>query len=89
MIKKLKYTVVFLLILQAGTYIFIKQKYIELKRQNIKVEQKIENLINENNLLKIKLTTLQNQNRIRQLVNEHASYFKPLKPKQIIEKENI
>lgn len=89
MIKKLKYIIIFLLILQLGVYLFIKQKYIELQRKNSKIEKEIESLINENNLLKIKLTTIQNQNRIRKLVNDHSNEFKPLKPKQIIEKENI
>lgn len=79
----------FLLIIQVGVFIFVKQRYNKLERENNKVENKIDNIINDNNLLKIKLTTMQNQNRVRKLVIKYASDFKAFQPKQVIEKENI
>jgi hypothetical protein len=77
------------LILQIGLFIFAKQRYNELERKNQKLEDEIAKIINDNNLLKIKLTTVQNQYRVRKLVTRYASDFKPIKPSQVIEKENI
>ena len=88
-IKIVKRITIMCLIIQIGLYLFIKQKYAELDRKNKKIENEINNIINDNNLLKIKLTTTQNQNRIRRLVAEYARDFKPFTPKQVIEKQNI
>lgn len=79
----------FILIVQIAVFIFIKQRYNRLERENDKIEDKIDDIINDNNLLKIKLTTMQNQNRVRKLVTKYASDFKAFQPNQVIEKESI
>ena len=88
-ISVLKKVTILCLIIQVVFYLIIKQKYAELERKNTKIENEINNIINDNNLLKIKLTTVQNQNRIRKLALEYATEFKPFTPKQVIEKQNI
>jgi hypothetical protein len=85
-VKKVMFGII---ILQIGVFIFIKQRYSEMERKNQKLEDEIAKIINANNMLKIKLTTVQNQYRVRQLVTRYASEFKPIKPSQVIEKENI
>ena len=88
-INILKKIAIICFIIQTLLYFVVKQKYAELERKNAKIENEINSIINENNLLKIKLTTIQNQNRIRKLATEYASDFKPFTPKQVIEKQNI
>ena len=88
-LKFVKKVMLGIIILQAGVFIFVKQRYSEMERKNKKLEDEIARIINTNNMFKIKLTTVQNQYRVRQLVTRYASEFKPIKPNQVIEKENI
>ena len=86
LIKKL---ILFFLILQFILFVYVKQKFSELERKNAKIEAELEAKINENNLLKIKLTTHQNQYKVKQLTEKHLNEYKPFKPNQIIEKQKI
>jgi hypothetical protein len=85
-IKKFIFVIVFIQIL---IFIIVKQKHAELERKNGKIEEEINKIINQNNILKIKLTTVQNQFRIRKLASRFASEYRGIKPEQIIEIEKI
>lgn len=87
--KLSKKIIIFLLILQFIAFVFVKQRFSELERKNAKLENEIAVKINENNLYKIKLTTIQNQYRIKKIVEKYLTNYKSFKPYQIIEKENI
>jgi hypothetical protein len=84
-----KKIIILLLIIQFIAFVYVKQKFSELERKNAKLENQIGIKMNENNLLKIKLTTSQNQYKLRKLVEQHLTDYKVFKPNQIIEKEKI
>lgn len=89
LLSGIKKIILFLIFIQFGIFIFVKQRYSELERRNQKLESEISNITNENNLLKIKLTTVQNSYRIKTLTTKYASNFRAFKPNQVIEKESI
>jgi hypothetical protein len=84
-----KKIIILLLIVQFIVFVYVKQKFSELERKNTKLENQIAIKMNENNLLKIKLTTSQNQYKLRKLVEQYLTDYKVFKPNQIIEKEKI
>jgi hypothetical protein len=88
-LKILNRTILAVFVIEMALFIFIKQKYAELERKNAKIEREINEIINQNNLIKIKLTSIQNQNNLRKLVMKYASEYEAFKPTQFIEKENI
>ena len=75
--------------IQVVAFIIIKQRFTELERKTFKIEAEISQKINQNNILKIKLTSLQNDYRIRKLGERYLPEYKPFKPNQIIEMQNI
>lgn len=87
--KLLKYFTFTIVLMQLGLFIFVKQGFNTLERKNERLEQEINRKIDENNLLKIKLTTMQNEYRIKKLLEKLAIGYKPFKPKQVIEKNSI
>jgi hypothetical protein len=86
LVKKI---IILLLVVQFIVFVYVKQKFSELERKNTKLENQIAIKMNENNLLKIKLTTSQNQYKLRKLVEQYLTDYKVFKPNQIIEKEKI
>lgn len=88
-IKLIKIFMVIFIVVQFIAFIIVKQKFIELEHKNSKLESEITATINTNNILKIRLTTMQNHFRIKKLSELYLQDYKPFKPHQIIEKENI
>ena len=88
-LKVFKRAIIVILVVQVIAFVFIKQRFAQLERKNSKAENEIAFLMNENNLLKIKLTTIQNQYRVRKLVLQYLPNYKPFKPKQVIEIKDI
>ncbi len=87
--KFVRKIIILFIILQFIAFVFVKQRFSELDRKNTRLENEIYVKLNENNLLKIKLTTSQNQYKVRKLVEKHLIDYKFFKPNQILEKENI
>lgn len=85
----LRNIVIIFIIMQIIAFIIVKQRFAELQRKTSKLENEISERINQNNLLKIKLTSLQNDYRIRKLGERYLPEYKSFKPNQIIEVQNI
>lgn len=87
--KLIKVCILIFLGLQFLLFIFVKQSFTELERKNKKLEQEIKLTMNENNILKVRLTTIQSQITVRKLVEKYLKEYKHVKPSQVIEKSNI
>lgn len=88
-IKLMSSLIVLIIILQFLFFIFIKQRFSELERKNKRLENEISIRINENNLLKVKITMMQNPNKIRKIVEKYLLEYHYMKPNQVIEKNSI
>lgn len=80
---------ILLMAIQFLFFIFIKQRFSELERKNKRLENEIIARINENNLLRVKITMNQNPNKIRKLIEKYLVEYKYMKPDQVIEKNSI
>jgi hypothetical protein len=87
--KFFKLAIFVVLSVQFALFIVLKQRISYLNRTGAKIEAEIEKKIDENRLLKIKLTTMQNQYKVRKLVEKYLITYKPIKPNQIIELEKL
>lgn len=87
--KILKIMLVLMIGIQFLTFIFVKQKFVELERRSLKLENEINSIMNENTVLKVKITTMQNSAEIKKLVTRYLPAYRYMKPNQIIEKDSI
>lgn len=85
----LRNIILLFIMLQIVAFIIVKQKFTELERRSMKLEGEINAKINNNNILKIQLTSKQNDYRIKKLGEKYLPEYKSFKPNQIIEMQNI